>query len=364
MRPKRLLLGGLGLALATLVLWRIVEATRGTPPTPEVDEIRARTGIPVEVATARQGALLVRREFTGVLRGIREASVRAKTADEIVEIPVRVGQRVRAGEVVIRQSSRGSLASVHQAEAAHEQAARNVERLRPLKERGAISDQDWDGAVTALRVAEANLEAARRSVELISPIEGIVTDVPVTRGSIPEAGDPLVQVSDLARVQVLLQVSPDQARELSLGQPALLPAHRLVGRVTRIGLQADAASRLLEVELTFPGHQATSSGRTNAPAPNSGTADPVVPGTLVTALVEVGRREATLLVPEAAVREGIVWVVDSDHRARRREVVLGLVGEGEVEVLDGVAPGERVVTAGASLLTEGARTLIVGGPTP
>lgn len=358
---KRLILVGLGLAVATLVVWRMVQATRGTPPAPEVDEIRAQTGIPVEVATARQGPLLVRREFTGVLRGIREASVRAKTADEIVEIPVRVGQRVRAGAVVIRQSSRGSLASVHQAEAAYQQASRNVERLRPLKDRGAISDQDWDGAVTAWRVAEANLEAARRSVELISPIDGIVTDVPVTRGAIPESGDPLVRVSDLSRVQVLLELSPDQTRELSLGQPALLPSHGLEGRVTRIALQADATSRLLEVELTFPG---TPAARSAASLQTGATAEPPVPGTLVTVRVEVGRREAALLVPQAAVREGIVWVVDADDRARRREVTLGLAGEGEVEVLAGLAPGERVVVAGASLLTEGARTRIVGRPSP
>jgi membrane fusion protein (multidrug efflux system) len=343
---KRIVWGALALALVALVALRIVQASRGTPETPEVDEIRARTGIPVEVTTARESELVVRREFTGVLRGIRSATIRARTGDEILDIPVRVGQRVRAGDVVIRQSSQGSLASVQQAQASHEQAQRHVERLRPLHERGAISDQDWDNALTALRVAAANLEAARRRVDLESPIDGVVTDLLATRGAMPEAGDPLARVSDLSQLQVLVQVSAEQARELAVGQPALLPDHGLEGAVSRVALQADPVSRLLEVELTFPGGAAAADA---------------VPGTLVTARVEVGRRASALLVPRTAVSEGVVWVVDSAGVAHRREVTTGLEGEGQVEILRGVAPGERVVVAGATLLSDGVRTRIVGG---
>jgi membrane fusion protein (multidrug efflux system) len=339
--------GVVAVALVALVVFRVVRATSGTAAAPDVDAIRQRTGIPVEVAAARVGELVVRREFTGALRGIRSATVRAKSGDEIVEIPVVVGQRVRVGEVLLRQSSQGSAASVAQAQAAREQAQRTVDRLRPLQEQGAISDQDWDSAVTALRVAEANLEAARGWVDLRSPIDGVVTDILMTRGSVPEAGNPLVRISDLSRVQVTLQVSAEQARELAVDQPATLPDIGLEGRVSRIALQADPASRLLEVELTFPG------------APLRPAVD-VVPGTLVPVRGEVGRRLSALLVPEAAARDSLLWVVDSAGIARRRLVRLGLVGEGWVEVQQGLAPGERVVTAGASLLSDGAHTRVVG----
>jgi len=316
-----------------------------------VDEIRARTGIPVEVTAVTQGPMVVRREFTGVLRGIRSATIRARTGDEIIDIPVRDGARVRTGDVVIRQSSEGSLASVQQAQAAYDQALRTVERMRPLHERGAISDQDWDNARTALTVAEANLDAARRRVDLVSPIDGVVTDILVTRGVMPESGDPLVRVSDLSRVQVVLQVSPEQARELALRQPATVPVHGLVGTVSRVALQADPMSRLLEIELTFPG------------TPAEPAAERAVPGTLVTALVEVGRRADAILVPRSAVRDGVAWVVDADGISHRRAVTVGLEGDGRMEILEGLVEGERVVVAGASLLSDGARTRVVGGST-
>ncbi|MFO8173413.1 MAG: efflux RND transporter periplasmic adaptor subunit, partial [Longimicrobiales bacterium] len=147
------------------------------------------------------------------------------------------------------------MASVNQAEAAFEQARRTVDRLRPLHEKGAISDQDFDNALTALRVAEANLEAAQRSVVLTSPVAGVVTDVPATVGSFPAPGDPLVHVSDLSRVQVILQVSSGQRQELALGQRVVLPgAHEdspasaeagrpWTGEVTRIAMQADHGVR-------------------------------------------------------------------------------------------------------------------------
>lgn len=340
---KQIVVGTFFLALVGLVALRIVQATAEVAPTPDVDQIRTQDGIPVEVAAAESAPLEVRRTFTGALRGVRSATLVARTADEILEIPVRVGQRVGEGTILLRQSAQGSMAAVNQAQAAYEQAQRTAERLGPLHERGAISDQDWDGAQTALRVAQANLDAARRAVVLTSPISGVVTDIMVTAGSFPKSGDALVRVSDLSRVQVLLSLSPEQAAELSRGQQAWLPAHELEGEVTRISLQADPESRLVEVELTFPGSSS------------------VTPGTLVQVDVVVGSKEQALVVPRAALQNGGMWVVGDGDRVQMRTIQLGLQGRNHVEILSGVQAGERVVVAGASLLSDGALVRVVEG---
>jgi len=331
---RRIVIGIVALSVTALIVFRIVQATAEAEAAPDVEEIRQQEGIPVEV---------VEREFTGSVRGIRSATVRARTGDEIVEIPVRVGQMVSVGDVVLRQSSEGSQASVRQAEAVRNQAARMVDRLRPLMERGAVSEQDWDNANTALEVAEANLDAAQRAIVLTSPIDGVVTDILETQGSMPESGDPLLRISDLSSIQVLLQLSPDQVGELALGEEALMPAGDITGRVTRVGLQADPRSRLVEVEVTFP----TSSRG-------------VIPGALTQVRITIGEREGTLLIPRWAVSEGRVWVIDGSDRARSRQVAMGLTGEEEVEILSGLEVGDRVVVAGGSLLTDGALTRIVG----
>ena len=345
---KRIVIGVVALALVAVVVIRVIQGSADIEPAPDVAEIRQQTGIPVEVIQAHIGALVVRREYTGTLRGIRSATIRARTGDEIIDIPVSVGQRVGTGDELIRQSSQGSMSSVHQAEAAREQASRMVERLRPLREEGAISEQDWDDAVTGLAVAEANLAVARRSIVLTSPIDGIVTDILETRGTVPSSGDPLVRVSDLSQLQVLLQVSAGQARELALRQEAEVPEHNLTGRITRIAMQANPETRLLEVELTFPGVRSRSEQM-------------AVPGSLVRTRIVVGRRETALMVPRVAVREGMLWVVDPEGLAHQRSITVGLAGDEGVEILDGVEAGEQVVVAGASLLSDGAQTRIVGG---
>ncbi len=345
---KRIVFSIIGMGLVALVVFRVVQASGEQEVAPGVEEIRRESGIPVEVTAVQTGPLVVSREYTGTIRGIRSATIKARTGDEIVEIPVRVGQRVASGDVLIRQSQEGSMASVRQAEAAHDQASRSVERLRPLMEQGAISEQDWDNAQTALSVAEANLAAARRAVDLTSPIAGVVTDVIETRGTVPSPGDPLVRVSDLSRVQVLIHVSTSQSRELAMGQQAIVPEYQLNGQVTRIALQADPESRLIEVELTFPG-SAGSSSRS------------VLPGGLVAANVVVAQKETALLVPRDAVTEGAVWVIDDAEIATLRPVTTGLAAADQIEILEGVAEGERVVVAGASLLSDGALARIVGG---
>ena len=345
---KKIVFGTIGIGLLALVVFRVFQASGEQEVAPGVEEIRRQSGIPVEVASIQTGPLVVSREYTGTIRGIRSATIRARTEDGITEIPVRVGQRVSSGDVLIRQSQEGSMASVRQAEAAHDQAGRSVDRLRPLMEQGAISEQEWDNAQTALSMAEANLAAARRSVELTSPIDGVVTNILETRGTVPSSGDPLVRVSDLSRVQVLLQLSTSQSREIETGQQAMLPEYQLTGRVSRIALQASPESRLLEVELTFPGSSSASEHR-------------VVPGGLVTAGVIVGERETALLVPRDAIDEGTVWVIDDANIASRRAVVTGLAAADLVEILEGLAEGDRVVVAGASLLSEGALARVVGG---
>jgi len=351
---KRIIVGVIVLAVAGIVVFRIIQASAPPAPTLDVSEIRQQAGIPVEVAEAVVGPLEVRRSFTGTVRGIRSATVRARTADQILEIPVSVGQRISEGEVVLRQSSQGSQASVRQAEAAHAQALRTVERLRPLHEQGAISTQDWDNAQTALSVAEANLDAAKRAIVLTSPIDGVVTDILETTGSFPENGDPLIRISDLSRIQVLLGVSPGQREELAAGERVLLPNRRTEGRVTRIALQADPDSRLIEVEATFPGAVAASDASTSDAAP-------LVPGTLATVEIVVGTRDSALQIPIAALQNGSVWVVDAQNQAHRRPVQVGLEGNGSVEIVQGLEAGDKVVTAGATLLSEGVAIRVVGG---
>jgi multidrug efflux pump subunit AcrA (membrane-fusion protein) len=78
-----------------LVVLRIVQASTAGEESPTVEQIRGEQGVPVTVATADVGALVVIREFNGIVSGAQEAVVRARTGDQVASVAVSPGDRVR-----------------------------------------------------------------------------------------------------------------------------------------------------------------------------------------------------------------------------------------------------------------------------
>lgn len=329
------------LLLILLIAYRVIQAGAEQPAAASVEQIRAERGVPVTVAAVVGAPLDVWREFNGNVSGVNEAVVRARTGDPISTVAVPAGARVQRGQVLVRQAGDATAARARQAEAARNQAQRTVDRLRPLHQAGAISDQEWEQAVTQLELASADVAAARDMLALTSPLAGTVTEVIARPGMIPSPGDPLVRVADLSRIVVRLGVSAADAALIRTGQDARV-AGGATGRVERIALQADPETRLVEVEVGF--------------APGSG----LIPGTLATVQIQTASRETAVQVPRAAVRDNFVWVVGDDMRASRRPVQVGLAGAEMVEIVTGLQPGERVVVEGGALLSDGATVRIVG----
>lgn len=332
------------IALVAVVVLRVVQASTPADPMPSVEELREARGISVVVAPVLTGPLEVWRRHSGSAAGRRDGVLRARSDDPVAAVLVAVGDRVREGQVLVRMASDAVEARVRQARAAEQQARRVVERMRPLHEAGAISDQEWENASTQYELAQADLAATRAMLDLTSPLTGTVTEVPARPGIVARSGDPLVRVADLAELRVTLYVSATDAGEIRADQAART-ASGAIGRVQRVALQADPASRLVEVTVAFP--------------PDAG----LIAGTLATIDIRVATREAAVQVPNAALRDGVVWVVGQDNRVGRRVVVIGLQGNGVMEVLDGLEPGERVVIDGAALLSDGATVRVVGGET-
>jgi RND family efflux transporter MFP subunit len=338
---RTLILGGVGLLLLAVIVLRIVQASSPGDAAPTVEQIREQRGVPVSVAIVSRGPLTVSREFSGTVSGTREGILRARSDDEVSAVTVAVGDRVRQGQLLVRVASAGVAARVRQADAALRQAQSTADRMRPLHEAGAVSDQEWERALTQLELARADLAAARDPLQLTSPLTGTVTEVLVRPGMVPRSGDPLVRVADLSQLIVYLQVSAAEAAGIREGQPARYAAGGASGRVQRVALQADPATRLVEVQVAFP--------------PTAG----LIPGTLASVEIQVASRDDAVQAPRAAVRDGTVWVVNEQNRVTRRRVQVGLESADAVELLAGAAPGERVVVEGGSLLSDGAQVRVV-----
>jgi RND family efflux transporter MFP subunit len=337
--------GILGLVAIAGAVARLLLISGDPEIPPTVEELRGLEGIPVVVEAAVRGDLEVWRSFSGTVTGERESILRAKNDDEIREVRARVGQRVQAGELLVRQGSRATDARVRQVQAALDQVERLVARLQPLWEAGALSDQEWEEANTQLALARADRDAIGDLQNGRAPIRGIVTEVPARVGQIPAQGQPLVRIVDDAAFRIPLRLSPEQAREIIEGQIVRTVSEPEVaeGRVDRISIQADLRSRLVEVDALFP----------------AATAGSLRPGSFVSVQIQVDQVEDALLIPRTALRPEGVWILNGEGRAQLRSVTTGVSGDRQIEITSGLVAGDQVITEGASLLSENARVRVV-----
>jgi len=349
---KKVLVGvAIVAVIVTAVALRVARRAGGEPAR-SIEEIHAAEGVPVDVVTARNGSITVTREIVGEVLGARQSVLRASDDYKIAEVLVREGERVRRGQTLVRYDvdvSPDNMARLAQVQETYDNAKRQVDRLKPLFEQGAVAESDLDAARTRLAIAAADLRNARLELEVVSPIDGVAVLVPVARGDAVASGAVVAQVALLDSVRVVADVSGATAREIATGaavQPSGVGDHP-AGRITRVALAADPDTRLFRVEAVM-----NNSGRKLQPGA-------VV--TLVVTLNEVGPvtvvPQAAVLGAEAAQRGKTVDVfVVREGTAHKTPVVVGEATEDAFEARSGISEGDRVVVFGANRLDEGTKT--------
>jgi len=341
--------------VAAVVYWRIASSGQDEPAR-SMEEIHATQGVPVDVVTLRAGTITVVREITGEVSGIRQSTLRASGAYKIADVAVREGQAVRRGQTIARYDtdiSPDRMARLTQVRESYDNAKRQVDRLQPLYEEGAIAESELDAARTALAIAEADLRNARLELEVVSPLDGIATLIAVRVGDAVDSGDVVAQVAILDSVRVDADVSGEAVREIHAGSPVVLQERfaggrepeRIDGRVTRVSLGANPDTRLFRVEALLDNSDRR-----------------LRPGLMVALDVIVDHAGPVTIMPQAAILDERPLVPDSDHdvfvirdgAAQRVAAKIGRVSEDMVEVTGGPTDGEQVVVFGANKLTDGA----------
>lgn len=334
----------------------------GENPARSVEEIHAAEGVPVDVVTVRTGTVTVLREVTGMVSGIRQSTLRASGEYKIAEVVILEGERVRRGQTLVRYDtdiSPDRMARLDQVTEAYENAKRQVDRLEPLFEEGAIAESELDAARTVLAIAEADLRNARLELEVVSPLDGVATLIAVRAGDAVESGDVVAQVAILDSVRVDADVSGETVRELRAGAHVFRgdsfagrgarpdATEGADGRITRVSLGANPDTRLFGIEAVLDNSDGL-----------------LRPGLVITLNAVVDRVGPVTVMPRLAILgdEAVipgsthdVFVVEDDV-AVRKTVEVGQMEEDLVEVVSGVADGDRVVVFGANRLTDGAKT--------
>ena len=361
--------------------------------------------VTVQAATVASKTIQATIDTDAVLYPRDEAAIVPKVVAPIKKFYVQRGSQVRAGQLLAELENQDLVGALtenqggyEQAEASYKSALQSASQdLQVAKEQldaaqklydgretlykqGAIAAKDVEDAGIALtqarnqydlaqkaynlKVAEGQLTAAKGKTvsaqaqlsytKIVSPMNGVVTDRPYYAGETPSSGSPILTVMDLSSVVARAYVSPQQAAELHVGDPASLSpgggAAEMPGKVTVVSPALDPNSTTVQVWVQ---------------APNPGSR--LKPGATVSLSIVAKTVKDALVVPMEAILTApdgttSVMVIGQDGQAHQTNVKTGIREGAEVQILSGLHKDEQVVAAGAYGLSDGTKVTVSSSP--
>ncbi|MCL2660215.1 MAG: efflux RND transporter periplasmic adaptor subunit [Acidobacteriaceae bacterium] len=239
-------------------------------------------------------------------------------------------------------------AQLVQAQAAYDTAARHLESLESVSHEAALKQAA--GQLTSAKGKYKGAEAMVSYTEIRSPINGVVTDRPLFAGETAVSGTALLTVMDTSTLIAKVHVAQAVAQRMKVGDDATITvpsvAEPVPAKVTLVSPALDAGSTTVEIWLRIENRDGT-----------------YKVGTPVQASIRGRSVAAAMKIPSSAVltaQDGStsVMVVGVDGSAHRRPVTLGINDGTEVQVIQGLAASDAVITTGAFGLDEGTKVKI------
>ena len=304
----------------------------------------------VELAVAGPGRLAYTADRAGSLRAVREVRIVNQEEGRLTEVRVREGDRVKAGDVLVRYDDRILRAQLDKAAATLGQAELDHQRSRQLREKGFVSEDAVSRAATALEIARAEVRLLRARVQhmtIAAPFAGVVARRLVEPGNVTPQHTHLLTVIDPSQLVTDVNVSELVMPYLAVGDGAEVRIDALgeklhPGKIVRIHPSIDPATRTGRVEVVLN------------PVPPGARA-----GQFCRVVLQTGGSEQ-LVVPLAALQRDVegeyVFVYQpADGTVRRAGVSSGLRLADRVEIREGLARGAQVVVKGFLGLAAGQR---------
>lgn len=355
-RPMIFMLSGVAVflvLLASLKFWqaRSAAAQSSFQPPPE-----AVTTVVAQRETWTRSLAAI-----GTAVAVQGVTVSADLPGIVAAIQFESGTPVRTGAVLVRLDASQEQAQLTAAEAERELARLNRDRFRGLVDGGIASPADWDRVDAEFTQAEARAGEIRATIArktIRAPFSGILGIRQANLGQYLNAGDPIVPLQALDPIYVDFAVPQQEVGRLALGGEVEVRVDGLggaefPGTITAVDSIVDEATRNVRVQATL----ANPEGRLR-------------PGMFVEARVVLGDADEVIPLPASAISYApfgdSVFIVEdvagpdgSTYRGVRQQFVELGGGRGDqVAVLDGVEPGEEVVTSGAFKLRTGAAIVV------
>jgi membrane fusion protein (multidrug efflux system) len=307
--------------------------------------------VPVNVLVVSPGHVQEDLQAVGSLQSNESVVLRPEVAGRIAQIAFKDGQGVKRGQLLVALDSTVNAAEVAKARAEWELARSNQKRADDLASKNFISSSAQEQAASNVQVLEANVklaEARLSKMRIVAPFDGVVGIRNVSVGDYVKDGADLINIEEVRTLKVDFRLPERYLTQVRVGQAVDVVADALPGKSFRGALDAinprvEANGRSLEVRARLD----NSSGALR-------------PGMFVRVRVIIGERNDALMVPEEAIVPSgddffVFRVIEREGQtiAQRVRVRPGVRREAKVEITEGLASGDRIVTAGMRLARDG-----------
>ncbi len=365
LRQRRATLAGASALAAALLATAVF--TAGCGKTSAGDPAAAAGGappaMPVQVRVAQEVTIPETTEYLSILKSRHSATINPHVEGYITKIFVKSGDRVTSGTPLIQIDPLKQQAAVSSQEAARAAQDANLrfaqiqlDRERKLYAAGVVPKADVDNAQTNYDAAVAQLKSLteqvnQQQVELhyyrvAAPMDGIVGDIPVRVGDRVAVTTLLTTVDEPGALEAYIYVPADRARNLKMGAP--------------VHLVDDAGNKIADTRITFISPQVDSETQTVlAKAGAENAQGKLRVAQQVRAQVVWSEHEGTVIPILAVTRisgQFFAFLAVNDGKstvARQRLLKVGDTAGNDYVVLEGIKPGDHIITSGLQFLQDG-----------
>jgi membrane fusion protein (multidrug efflux system) len=311
--------------------------------------------VPVEVIAVGRRAISNFLETNGTLEAENEVDIVARVAGPIVELATEEGRVVKKGQLLVRIDERETAAQVEVARVSLAEATRAHARAKTAFESEVISQEVYDQALAKMESADAQLKNTQINLgytKILAPFDGIIIERVVKLADNVTPNQKLFRISDFDPLLCPIKIPEKELSRLKIGQPARIaveawPDDPFPAKVLRISPVVDATTGTIKVTLEVS------------------TRGKLRPGMFASVYLEMDTRSNALVIPKTALSfesfGDTVYVV-KEGVAERRDLQVGFEESDFVEVLEGLADGERVIVVGQDGLSDGTPVQILSGP--
>lgn len=304
--------------------------------------------VPVEVAAVETMTINEEVEALGTLAADESIVIAPEIAGRVVALGFREGERVKAGQELVKLDTAILDAELKQAMADLGLARDTNDRLRGLVSRGSGTQVALDESTAKLASSEARVQLAKAKLAqstILAPFNGVVGLRSVGIGDYVSVGKQLITLTNIDPIKIDFRVPEIFLARVKVGQPVQVrvdaaPDRTFAGQIFAIDPVVDVNGRAIRLRATVPNADLS-----------------LKPGLFARLSIIVDQRENAVVVPEmAVVPDGIgkMIYVAENGKARRVPIELGKRLPGKVEVIGGLKPGMQIVTAGQMRLRDGA----------